>query len=72
MGNTITETGALCISSGDKTGRVPKEKRIVLDDMTRDVSSSAQLAHFQFVKALHTVESNQRRKENLAKQSGSG
>jgi len=36
MGNTITETGALCISSGDKTGRVPKEKRIVLDDMTRD------------------------------------
>lgn len=37
--NTITETGALCVSSGSKTGRVPKEKRIVLDDMTKDVSN---------------------------------
>ncbi len=37
-GNTITETGALCISSGSKTGRVPKEKRIVLDETTKDVS----------------------------------
>ena len=36
--NSITETGALCISSGSKTGRVPKQKRIVMDDMTRDVS----------------------------------
>jgi len=36
--NTITETGALCVSSGSKTGRVPKEKRIVLDDTTKDVS----------------------------------
>lgn len=35
--NTITDTGALAISSGSKTGRVPKEKRIVLDDMTKDV-----------------------------------
>ena len=37
--NSITETGALCISSGSRTGRVPKQKRIVLDDMTRDVST---------------------------------
>lgn len=37
--NSITETGALCISSGSKTGRVPKQKRIVEDDLTRDVSS---------------------------------
>ena len=36
--NSITETGALCISSGSKTGRVPKQKRIVEDDMTKDVS----------------------------------
>ena len=36
--NSITETGALCISSGSKTGRVPKQKRIVEDDITRDVS----------------------------------
>ena len=36
--NSITETGALCISSGSKTGRVPKEKRIVLDEITKDVS----------------------------------
>lgn len=34
--NTITETGALSVSSGSKTGRVPKEKRIVLDDTTKD------------------------------------
>lgn len=40
--NTITETGALCISSGSKTGRVPKEKRIVLDELTKDVSLSWQ------------------------------
>ena len=38
-GNSITETGALCISSGSKTGRVPKQKRIVEDDITRDVSA---------------------------------
>lgn len=36
--NSITETGALCISSGSKAGRVPKQKRIVEDDITRDVS----------------------------------
>ena len=36
--NSITETGALCISSGSKTGRVPKQKRIVEDDITREVS----------------------------------
>lgn len=34
--NSITETGALCISSGSRTGRVPKQKRIVEDDITRD------------------------------------
>mmetsp|Transcript_36338 Transcript_36338/g.26452 ORF Transcript_36338/g.26452 Transcript_36338/m.26452 type:complete len:127 (-) Transcript_36338:1397-1777(-) len=33
---TITETGALSISSGSKTGRVPKDKRIVLDEETKD------------------------------------
>lgn len=33
---TITATGALSCSSGSKMGRVPKEKRIVLDDMTRE------------------------------------
>lgn len=38
--NSITETGALCISSGSKAGRVPKQKRIVEDDITRDVSTS--------------------------------
>ena len=34
--STITDTGALCVSSGKKTGRVPKEKRIVLDEVTKD------------------------------------
>jgi ATP-dependent phosphoenolpyruvate carboxykinase len=36
--SSITETGALCCSSGTRTGRVPKDKRIVLDDETKDVS----------------------------------
>jgi phosphoenolpyruvate carboxykinase (ATP) len=34
--SSITETGALNASSGLRTGRVPKDKRIVLDDETRD------------------------------------
>lgn len=34
----ITETGALSCSSGLRTGRVPKDKRIVYDDETKDVS----------------------------------
>jgi len=33
---TITDTGALSVSSGAKTGRVPKEKRIVYDETTKD------------------------------------
>lgn len=33
---TITSTGALSVSSGQKTGRVPKTKRIVYDSVTRD------------------------------------
>lgn len=36
--SSITETGALCCSSGTRTGRVPKDKRIVLDEETKDVS----------------------------------
>lgn len=36
---TITETGALSCSSGSRTGRVPKDKRIVLDAETKDVST---------------------------------
>lgn len=35
---TITCTGALSVSSGSKTGRVPKDKRIVYDETTKDVS----------------------------------
>ena len=34
---TITDTGALSVSSGLKTGRTPKEKRVVLDATTKDV-----------------------------------
>ena len=33
---TITDTGAMSCSSGSRTGRSPKDKRIVLDDETRD------------------------------------
>jgi phosphoenolpyruvate carboxykinase (ATP) len=33
---TITSTGALAVDSGEKTGRTPKEKRIVYDAKTRD------------------------------------
>ena len=34
--STITDTGALLVSSGDRMGRSPKEKRIVEDDETKD------------------------------------
>ena len=33
---TITDTGALSVTSGLKTGRVPRAKRIVYDVSTRD------------------------------------
>ena len=38
---TITDTGALSCSSGSRTGRVPKDKRIVYDEETKDVSRNA-------------------------------
>jgi len=34
---TIAYNGALSVSSGLKTGRTPKDKRVVLDDTTKDV-----------------------------------
>jgi ATP-dependent phosphoenolpyruvate carboxykinase len=34
---TISDAGALTVSSGQKTGRTPKEKRIVHDDTTKNV-----------------------------------
>jgi len=33
--STITDTGALSASSGLRTGRVPKEKRVVEDEVTK-------------------------------------
>lgn len=33
---TIADNGALNCSSGSRTGRSPKDKRIVMDDETRD------------------------------------
>lgn len=33
---TITKTGALSVSSGQRTGRSPTDKRIVYDDTTKD------------------------------------
>lgn len=41
--SSITETGALMCSSGSKTGRVPKDKRIVLDSETEKVSNRAKI-----------------------------
>lgn len=35
---TIAYNGALAVSSGLKTGRTPKDKRVVLDDTTKDVN----------------------------------
>ena len=35
---TITDTGALSASSGFRTGRSPKDKRIVEDEITKDVT----------------------------------
>jgi len=34
---TITDTGALAASSGFRTGRSPKDKRVVEDEITKDV-----------------------------------
>ena len=34
---TVSDTGALSVSSGLKTGRTPKDKRVVLDETTKDV-----------------------------------
>ena len=53
--NSITETGALCISSGSKTGRVPKQKRIVVDDITRDVSKPELSRHYQSESLLNRL-----------------
>ena len=36
--STITSTGAMSVSSGEKTGRTPKDKRILMDETTKDVS----------------------------------
>jgi ATP-dependent phosphoenolpyruvate carboxykinase len=38
--SSITDTGALAAYSGLKTGRTPKEKRVVLDEITKDVSDT--------------------------------
>lgn len=35
--STITETGALSCSSGERTGRSPKDKRIVFDETTKEI-----------------------------------
>jgi ATP-dependent phosphoenolpyruvate carboxykinase len=43
--SSITETGALMCSSGSKTGRVPKDKRIVLDAETEEVSAIAKIGN---------------------------
>jgi ATP-dependent phosphoenolpyruvate carboxykinase len=34
---SISDTGALSCSSGSRTGRSPKDKRIVIDDSTREL-----------------------------------
>src|SRR5258708_2455686 len=36
-GLTLSSTGALLAYSGEKTGRCPKDKRIVLDDNTKNI-----------------------------------
>ncbi len=35
-GSAISDKGALIVSSGEKTGRTPKEKRIIMDEETKD------------------------------------
>lgn len=42
---TIADSGALSVSSGLKTGRTPKEKRVVLDETTKDVRKTYSSYH---------------------------
>ena len=35
-GSTLSDTGALIVYSGEKTGRSPKDKRIVLEESSKD------------------------------------
>jgi len=49
---TITYTGALSVNSGKKKGRVPKEKRIVYDEVTKDVSNQYFLLMIHFLDHL--------------------
>lgn len=43
--STITDTGAISVSSGVRTGRSPKDKRTVLDEKSKDVSRSKHLSN---------------------------
>ena len=43
---TIADSGALNVSSGQKTGRTPKEKRVVLDETTKDVRKTYLSYHY--------------------------
>jgi len=58
---TITDKGALSVSSGRRTGRVPKEKRIVYDETTKDVSVFLYLIRYrQYGGAASTFHLNQK------------
>lgn len=46
---TIADSGALSVSSGLKTGRTPKDKRVVLDDTTKDVCINGLIAELIFI-----------------------
>jgi ATP-dependent phosphoenolpyruvate carboxykinase len=46
---TITETGAMSASSGLRTGRSPKDKRIVEDETTKDVRNHQLILSLNFI-----------------------
>ena len=52
---TVTDTGALSVSSGSKTGRTPKEKRVVLDETTKDVSLNLINKYLNYVLAIESL-----------------
>ena len=52
-GSALSDTGALMVYSGEKTGRSPKDKRIVLEESTKDNINWGEVSCFVYVQYAH-------------------